>query len=244
MNANESPSQITNLTGTVNFWSHHSLTLSPLQTWSLLFLKHSLSPGLVESIFQLTSIPLSFHFFHPLACLHHMVSHLSCYVICTHCSFYRNWALWLHDLPSSHPSISICSQRISNTIFFTWFQTFCYWFCWMLPCCYSQWRTRKSITNSLWHSLSGDTLFCLTFMTPPTSAPTLPLTPSLTSPYTADSLENPLQYNSNASAPPLLTLTSQLRDLLPFFSSVIFSYSFLCRYISIMAPLSPTTLQS
>ena len=40
-------------------------------------------------------------------------------------------------------------------------------------------------------TLSGDTLFCLTFLTPLTSTLTLPLTHFLTSPHIADSLDKP-----------------------------------------------------
>ena len=92
--------------------------------------------------------------------------------------------------------------------------------------------------------LSGDTLFHLAFMTPPTSTLTLPLTHSLTSPHTTDSLNNPSQYNSNASAPPCLLWLHNLVTYSLSFHFVISSYSFLCRYISIMALLSLTTLWS
>ena len=50
--------------------------------------------------------------------------------------------------------------------------------------------------------LSGDTLFHLASLTPLTSTPTFPLTPSLTSLHTADSLDKLSQYNSDTSTLP------------------------------------------
>ena len=50
--------------------------------------------------------------------------------------------------------------------------------------------------------LSGDTLFHLTSLTPPTSTPTFPSRPSLTSLHTADFLDKLSQYNSNTSMLP------------------------------------------
>ena len=89
--------------------------------------------------------------------------------------------------------------------------------------------------------VSGDTLFHLASLTPPTSAPTFPSTLSLTSLHTADSLDKLSWYNSDTSMLPAHSNFTTWQ-LTPF--SFHFSYLIYCKYISVTTLLSPMTLQS